>query len=86
MFEKMLGIDPKQIEDITRKISRRLLAANAPESPAWYFDMLLKEGGLNKSDSSFLALSVVREKVEQECAFAWPWYWADEVLKRENAK
>lgn len=82
MFEKMLGIDPKQIEDITRKVSRRLLAASAPRPSVWYFDMLVKEAGLNKSDASFLELS----KIEHECTFAWPWYWADEVLKRENSK
>jgi hypothetical protein len=39
MLSSLLGlgkVDPKMVEEITRKISRRLFAAMAPPAPDWY--------------------------------------------------
>lgn len=39
MLSKLMGlgsIDPKKVEEITRKASRRLFAAMAPPAPDWY--------------------------------------------------
>ena len=95
MFEKMLGkmldvnMAPGTIEAVLRKVTRRFLVANAPPIPHWYFDRLCKEAGQSKQDvldsmSINAPSSEVMRKVELECSFSWPWYWADEVLKREN--
>ena len=63
------------------EISERVyLAAHSPAPPAWFYKRHLKQAGPG------LRFDQVTPDQHEEVAAAWPWHWADAVLKKQGSK